>query len=218
MAACCFYFLLAVSVWPPPAGENFFSALLSPPPVFRSFASSVFRTMTMRIAFIRVSFFFISSLSFTDLPHFLHFPLCRLSPHPNFSPSIPYICSAAFFSSCFSSVFIILFIPLFFHLFEDFEVLRSSRKLFFFLQPFLALSFLLHSVFFLSSSTSAVFILIFPQLSFHILILDFFSLYCEFFWCLFSAIFSSFLSCCWRFTYKVISDFPSVSAAVVHCL
>lgn len=57
-----------------------------------------------------------------------------------------------------------------------------------------------------------------PQLSFHILILDFFSLYCEFLWCLFSAIFSSFLSCCWRFTYKVISDFPSVSAAVVHCL
>lgn len=100
------------------------------------------------------------------------------------------------------------------------KILKSwgHQENFFFLQPFLALSFLLHSVFFLSSSTSAVFILIFPQLSFHILILDFFSLYCEFLWCLFSAIFSSFLSCCWRFTYKVISDFPSVSAAVVHCL
>lgn len=101
------------------------------------------------------------------------------------------------------------------------KILKSwghQENFFFFLQPFLALSFLLHSVFFLSSSTSAVFILIFPQLSFHILILDFFPLYCEFLWCLFSAIFSSFLSCCWRFTYKVISDFPSVSAAVVHCL
>lgn len=213
MAACCFYFLLAVSVWPPPAGENFFSALLSPPPVFRSFASSVFRTGSLSSS----SLASLSQISLISSIFHLHVfpPLCRLSPHPNFSPSIPYICSAAFFSSCFSSVFIILFIPLFFHLFE---VLRSSRKLFFFLQPFLALSFLLHSVFFLSSSTSAVFILIFPQLSFHILILDFFSLYCEFLWCLFSAIFSSFLSCCWRFTYKVISDFPSVSAAVVHCL
>lgn len=64
-----------------------------------------------------------------------------------------------------------------------------------------------------------MFILIFPQLSFHILILDFFFFFMvNFFGVSFSAIFSSFLSCCWRFTYKVISAFPTVSAAVVSSL
>lgn len=129
-------FLSAVSVRSPPALKNIHRSpltfllvcFLSVPLLHLSF--KVFLHLSLRpwcggSPSSGFSFFFISGLSSTDLPHFLPFLSMCLLPLSSFktipaSPSISSICSDAFFSSCFSSIL------LFFSSLSSFICLSSS--------------------------------------------------------------------------------------------
>lgn len=182
MSACGFS--SAVLVRPPPALTNIqrspqtfllFLFRLSYPPVFQSFASSVFVAMMPSSGFLLHLWSPLHrSPSFPPFPVCVSLPSLVFQNHPSFSPSISSICSDAFFSSHFSPVLLFFsslssFICLLVHLFtgKDFwslEVIMKLLQLFVsFLPSFLLPFFLLHSAFFLSSSLSlSVEFIVFP--------------------------------------------------------
>ena len=187
---------------------------VSPPRVFQSSSSFWLWDHDVGKRFFRLSFFFISRLSLTDLPHFLPFPSMALLPLSSFKtipPSPPF----AFFCSRFSSVLLFFsslssFICLSSSLVRLQRVLKSwghqeTSSAAHFFPPTIPLLFSLHSAFFfIAVARSYLFTSSLFSQSRPFLFGLFF--YWEFLWLLplfFSYLFH-FLSCCWRLTYSVM--------------